>query len=110
MLAEAYQSPLFQSFNGSVMLQPFVGPLTIDYLELFGSAVVFSLERQMLCSVKLSWNDTCKILQDSSKLCFPVEANSVEEHNEIGMRGEENCFSHSGLNHSEVSISLQAAS
>lgn len=39
MLAEAYQSPLFQSFNGSVMLQPFLGPLTIDYLELFGNAV-----------------------------------------------------------------------
>lgn len=64
----------------------------------------------MLHSVKLSWNDTCKILQGSSKLYFAVEANSVEEHNEMGMRGEENRFSHGGLSHSEVSISLQAAS
>lgn len=66
--------------------------------------------KQILHSVKLGWNDTCEILQDSSKLCFPVEANSVEEHNEIGMRGKETRFSHRGLNHCEVSISLQAAS
>lgn len=64
----------------------------------------------MLHSTNLSWNGTCKILQNSSKLYFPVEAYAIEEHNEMGMRGEENCFSHSSLNHSEVNISLQAAS
>lgn len=71
---------------------------------------MLSLGRQTLHSVKLSWNDTCKVLQDSSKLCFPVEANPLEDHNEIGVRGEENRFSHSGQNQSEVSIYLQAAS
>lgn len=51
MPVEAYQSPLFQSFNGSVMLKPFLGP--------YCSHSPFILRIDWKCSWCSAWEGRC---------------------------------------------------